>query len=143
MPQKQIEKPKKKWGNPLIGQIAKAKGTSWQPGQSGNPRGRPKEKLITDALRGIYEDNPKELARFVKAAHSRALKGNPKFWEMIADRLEGRVLQQIEHTGNIIHEITSLEREMAKESLQKIRALQSSSKHPLIAEVVDDPPEKD
>ena len=48
----------------------------------------------------------------------------------------------IEHTGQIIHEITSLEREMAKESLQKIRALQSSSKHPLIAEIVDPAEEK-
>lgn len=142
MPAKQIEKPKKKWGNPLIGQIAKAKGTSWKPGQSGNPRGRPKDKLITDALRGIYEDNPKELARFVRAAHSRALKGNPKFWEMIADRLEGRVLQQIQHTGDIIHEITVLERAKASGSLEKIRALQSDSEDSLLTESVDTPEEK-
>jgi len=49
----------------------------------------------------------------------------------------------IQHTGEIIHEITALEQQMAKGSLQKIRALQSSSKHPLMAEVVDDQPEKD
>jgi hypothetical protein len=136
----QIEAPKKKKGNPNIAWYAKVAGTQWKPGQSGNPRGRTPEKLITDALKGIYS-NPEELARFIRAAHSRACKGHVKFWELIADRLEGKVMQQIEHTGNIIHEITSLEQKMAKDSLHKIRALQSEAENPLLAEVVD-PEEK-
>jgi hypothetical protein len=141
MPREQIDGPKKKKGNPLIASYAKAAGTQWKPGQSGNIKGRTPAKLITDALKGIY-DNPENLKKFVLAAHKRALKGNPKFWEMIADRLEGKVLQQIEHTGNIIHEITNLEREMAKGSLQKIRALQSDNENPLLAEVVGPSEEK-
>jgi len=43
----------------------------------------------------------------------------------------------IQHTGDIIHEITVLERAKAAGSLEKIRALQSDSETPLIAEVVE------
>jgi len=137
MPREQIEAPKRKKGNPHIAEYAKAAGTQWKPGQSGNIKGRTPSKLITDALRGIY-DNPENLKKFVLAAHRRALKGNPKFWEMIADRLEGKVLQQIEHTGNIIHEITQLEKESARRTVEKIRALESDSKTPLLAEPAEE-----
>jgi len=136
MEQKQIDRPKKKRGNPNIAMYAKLAGTQWKKGQSGNPKGKTPTKLITDALKGIYS-NPEELAKFVLAAHRRAIKGNPKFWEMIADRLEGKVLQQIEHTGQIVHEITALEKTMASESLKKIKAMQSDAEQPLLAEYVE------
>jgi phage terminase small subunit len=47
----------------------------------------------------------------------------------------------VEHTGNIVHEITAIEQKMAQGSLEKIRALQSEAENPLIAEVVEDPQE--
>lgn len=56
-------------------------------------------------------------------------------------RLKGS-FAPIEQELHHIHEITALEQQMALGSLEKIRALQSSSKHPLIAEVVDPPEEK-
>ena len=48
----------------------------------------------------------------------------------------------IQHTGDIIHEITVLERAKAAGSLEKIRALQSDSETPLLSELVDTPEEK-
>ena len=61
----------------------------------------------------------------------------------MAFRLKGSYAPtNIEHTGQIIHEITALEQQMAKGSLQKIRALQSDSENPLLAEVVGPSEEK-
>jgi phage terminase small subunit len=45
----------------------------------------------------------------------------------------------VEHTGNIVHEITAIEQKMAQGSLEKIRALQSEAENPILAEVVDTP----
>src|ERR1700689_376748 len=131
----QVERPKKR-GNPRIAEYGAL--SHWKPGTSGNPKGRTPAKLITDALRGIYED-PKQLEKFVLAAHRRAIKGHAKFWELIADRLEGKVLQQVELTGNIVHEITEVEKSMAQGSISKIKALQSEAENPILAEGVETP----
>lgn len=56
----------------------------------------------------------------------------------MAFRLKGSYAPvNVEHTGNIIHEITAVEKSIAMSSLQKIKALESSSETPLLAEVVD------
>lgn len=125
----QSEAQKRPRGNPRIREVSRA--TQWKPGTSGNPRGRTPEKLISDALRGIY-DNPANLKKFVLAAHRRALKGHPKFWEMIVDRLEGKVPQQVQIAGKITHEITEEEKRTADECLAKLKAYQDEDNRMLL-----------
>jgi hypothetical protein len=94
---------------------------TWKPGQSGNPNGRPKAMPITDAYRKwgskpALEVNP----RMVEALRSKgfevdddatfadvaalaqwveASKGKTPAISEIADRMEGKAIQRIEHTG--------------------------------------------
>jgi hypothetical protein len=73
----------------------------WQPGQSGNPGGRPKEKPFRDALRmealalarGEKADHPAGSLR--ANAQALLLKGDVAAIREIADRLDGRVPQAI------------------------------------------------
>lgn len=46
----------------------------------------------------------------VLIAHKMALKGHPKFWELICDRLEGKVPLAIAHSGTIHHSIDDNQR---------------------------------
>lgn len=74
----------------------------WKPGQSGNPKGRPKQSL-TALLRKAAEK--RELfgqpmpegqdvgETFADACFAWAIKGNPAFASQILDRLEGKVPQ--------------------------------------------------
>ena len=76
--------------------------TPFQPGQSGNPNGRPKSKPLTDAIRAELakkDPNDKQGRTFAEliaeAAVTRALKGDPRAFTEIADRVEGKVTQPI------------------------------------------------
>lgn len=70
----------------------------WQPGESGNPKGRPKGTSITDRLRKIVErDDGKVADALAQAAAKAALKGDFRFWNAILDRLEGPVPQRLHH----------------------------------------------
>ena len=102
----------------------------WQPGQSGNPKGRPKGFTgLTDTLRKmvesdgglivneIYEldDEGKETGTVIKrgklfipkkdaimlAAMRRAMKGDMRAIEFIADRLEGKAKQVVEFENDM------------------------------------------
>jgi hypothetical protein len=63
----------------------------WQPGQSGNPDGPKRTKPLTEALvKHLAEgDNARKL---VEAMVKHAKAGDPRFMQMILDRLEGRIL---------------------------------------------------
>lgn len=89
----------------------------WQPGQSGNPNGRPKNtECLTYWLR-LYQDYTiAELDRIDKkqctAAQlialqqiKQALKANQPATEHMWNRLEGRVPQQISHAGKVEIEV--------------------------------------
>jgi Family of unknown function (DUF5681) len=75
----------------------------FKPGQSGNPGGRPKKKPITELYEGILDD-PKAMARarmaIVKTL-SRSDMAMVHLLKEIADRIEGKVSQSIEHSGRM------------------------------------------
>ena len=85
----------------------------WKPGVSGNPGGRPKKKPITDRYEALLEQAlPDELRLALKLqtgatygdaivlgqARS-ALKGKTDAAKEIADRVEGKVTEQVELSG--------------------------------------------
>ena len=88
----------------------------WKPGQSGNPTGRPKdEKMMSDVLRELLEcdslkmtveANGKSVNIDIKADRklkyaigialvAEGVKGDVKAFREIADRVEGRAVQNI------------------------------------------------
>ncbi len=71
----------------------------WKKGQSGNPRGRPPEGTsFAEALRGrLTSDEAAEIAKKVIAL---ALAGNLKAITFIADRLDGKPRQALEHSAS-------------------------------------------
>jgi hypothetical protein len=78
----------------------------FQPGQSGNPKGKLNEKIATDALRmavaetitkGRFKGRTK-LRRIADKITSCALKGEPWACGMVYDRLEGRAMQVIDQS---------------------------------------------
>ena len=72
----------------------------WKPGQSGNPGGRPKKRLIDEALEDLLERNDCEAARGVAAALlKRASKGDIRAIQLIAERTQGKPMRAIEISG--------------------------------------------
>lgn len=71
----------------------------FKPGQSGNPGGRPSaQRSIQAAMRKLVSEdyNGKDLAvALAKIAVSKALAGDHKFWEMIIERIDGKVAQEL------------------------------------------------
>jgi hypothetical protein len=73
--------------------------TQFQPGQSGNPGGRPKSKPLTEAIERILKANPLEADKIAKAMLKKLRGGSVLHFKEIADRIEGKVVQQAELTG--------------------------------------------
>lgn len=74
----------------------------WKPGQSGNPKGKPKRSLTTllreagekgEVLGERLPEGMTVAEAFAQAAWGHAIKGNPSFASQILDRLEGKVPQ--------------------------------------------------
>jgi hypothetical protein len=87
-------------GNP-----AKTEPYRFQPGQSGNPSGRPKSPF-TDAARRLAEQIVKADAEkrtfadlAVRGMYNEAIKGNVQAFSALADRLEGKPMQAHEFSG--------------------------------------------
>lgn len=73
---------RKKWGETVL------KPWHWQPGQSGNPNGRPKHDLAAEMARAVFENNGPALY----AAFTKALKrGNAYAFKELADRAYGKL----------------------------------------------------
>jgi hypothetical protein len=73
----------------------------WQPGQSGNPGGRPRKLPLTDAARNWLEqvDHKSGLTnaeRVVMALGRQALKGSYEAFKALADRAEGKPSQTVD-----------------------------------------------
>lgn len=73
-------------------------GRPFQPGQSGNPNGRPKSKPFKEALQKALkasESNPELLLNVALALVTKAQDGDVAAIREIADRLDGKVTQPI------------------------------------------------
>jgi hypothetical protein len=71
----------------------------WKPGQSGNPKGRPKNKTLTELVRGVLERElngkvPDQLLAEVIVKH--ALSGKFPFVKELWDRLDGKVQDRLD-----------------------------------------------
>ena len=115
--------------------------TLWKKGQSGNPLGPLAVKPITDRLKEMLA-NPKTLERFSRSAIRKATKGSAKHWELVTDRVEGKVPQQVDLHANVIHTITELDKKNASLAIESIRAFESASETPLLAEIVEEEKEE-
>lgn len=81
----------------------------WQPGESGNPEGRPPGVSLTATVRRILEERPNGtdektyLEHISKRAVLNAMAGKEKTLEMIWERVDGKVTDHLitEHTGSI------------------------------------------
>lgn len=65
----------------------------FKKGVSGNPGGRPKWKHITEMLK--HEENQEKLEQLVHVIYDKALSGDMRAVEFIADRLEGKVATRL------------------------------------------------
>ena len=85
-------------GGKLAGSKANLK--PWKPGQSGNPGGRPRKRLIDEALEDLLASNDSEAARDVAAALlKRARRGDLRAVQLIAERTQGKPARAIEISG--------------------------------------------
>lgn len=76
----------------------------WKPGQSGNPKGRPKGKTLTAAIDELLDADVKgEQMRkaLARVAVQRALQGDFKFYSLVMDRRDGKVPDQLQQDGTL------------------------------------------
>lgn len=72
----------------------------FQPGQSGNPGGRAKDKIFRAALdRAIAQDDGKKVRAAAEKLLELAVAGEAWAMQMLAERTDGKVAQAHEHTG--------------------------------------------
>ena len=84
-------------------------GNQWQPGKSGNPGGRPKGGSITSILRELLSrevrkgfPKPKTHAHEIaQKLVTLAIAGDIKAIRIVLDRVEGRVPERVELSGEV------------------------------------------
>lgn len=94
----------------------------WQPGESGNPGGRQKDKPFRDALRMELADaDGKALRRIAASLIDAAEAGNTLAIREIADRIDGKVPQAVvgddEHDPIRVESVTDEQRKAAVAAL--------------------------
>ena len=74
----------------------------FKPGQSGNPKGRPKLPDLKEAIAKLLsegENGKSGLYEILKALYNRALKGDVRAAQELMDRGFGKSQQSIDHTS--------------------------------------------
>jgi hypothetical protein len=79
----------------------------WKPGQSGNPKGRPKGASVVEPLLRKLSLDPNEYGEGLSARelaaklYEKALEGDMKALSIVLDRVDGPVQQHLEHSGGL------------------------------------------
>tara|TARA_B100001123_G_C15308018_1_gene1023368 strand:+ start:1264 stop:1704 length:441 start_codon:yes stop_codon:yes gene_type:complete len=95
----------KKDGRKNNGQHEAFKSKQWKKGQSGNPKGRPKGKTLSEEIKAMLHDELKggdgltHLEAIARVMVKEALKGKFPFAKEILERTEGKVADKTELTG--------------------------------------------
>lgn len=100
---------------PKSNPIDRLKGKGWKPGQSGNPKGRPKKEIcITSLVKEHLEKEAKQHGRellnedgtkktwsqiVAEALVAHFIKGNPTAIKEVLDRVDGKVPDKLEASG--------------------------------------------
>lgn len=75
----------------------------FKKGQSGNPNGRPPKLFEAALLRALKQEDPKTkanaLRRIADALVAEASNGNVQAINMIAERTDGKIAQQLDHNA--------------------------------------------
>ena len=75
------------------------KATQFQPGQSGNPKGRPLERPLRAAMRELLEaDDCQAIKDLASKGLEEARGGDFRFWKEIHDRIDGKVAESLDVT---------------------------------------------
>lgn len=82
-----------------MARIPPSNGRKFKPGQSGNPKGRPKkipslDKLLNEVL-GSADDQDSEMKEVIEALTVRAKKGDVRAAEVLLERAYGKPKQEI------------------------------------------------
>ena len=64
--------------------------------QSGKPGGRPKEDIVSEIAKRVFEENADAIYRAMLKA---LLKGDPEVFAVLADRAYGKLTQKVEIPG--------------------------------------------
>jgi hypothetical protein len=80
-------------------------GRKFQKGQSGNPKGKPKDlpdlrTLLSNVL-GDEKDGKSAAEAILMALRNKAIKGDVRAAELLLDRAYGKVKQETELSGNL------------------------------------------
>ena len=76
----------------------------WKPGQSGNPKGRPKTDSVTKAIRKLLDEGISGEPLYeaiARVAIQRALKGDKAFWQFVVERMDGKVADSLQQSGEV------------------------------------------
>jgi hypothetical protein len=76
--------------------------TRFQPGVSGNPKGRPKKTPAFDILMEVVDADPEGKKKIAQMWLDRILKGDYQFFRDYLERSDGKVANKVEVTENQI-----------------------------------------
>ena len=84
--------------------------TSFKPGESGNPNGRPKKGYsITEWFKEMLDSKPEVKDAIGKSIMKKALEGDTAAQKMVWQYMDGMPQQKIEHEGGVEIKITNLD----------------------------------
>lgn len=102
--------------------------TSWKPGESGNPNGRPpKGYSITEWFKNMLNSNPDVRDAMGKSIIKKALEGDTAAQKMVWQYMDGMPQQNVTNLNvEVEQDETKSPEERLKEVLDRIKRLQES-----------------